>query len=73
MTTETEYALMSANVYGNYPDTNGANPVRSERNTLPVPTGWTQIGTADYKQNAPNTGFMASVYTKGKELIGVKN
>ena len=69
MTTQTEYALMSANVYGNYPDTGGTNPVRSGNNTLPVPTGWTQIGTPDYKQNTPSTGFMASVYTSGNEVV----
>ena len=57
MATQTEYALMSANVYGNYPDTNGTNPVRSSNNNLPIPAGWTQISSVDYKQNTPNTGF----------------
>ena len=66
MTTQIEYALMSANVYGNYPDANGINPVRAGRNNLPVPTGWTQIATSDYKQNTPATGFMAS------KVIGVR-
>lgn len=69
MTTQIEYALMSANVYGNYPDVNGKNPVRSGNNNLPVPTGWTQITTPDYKQNTPDTGFMASVYTTGSEVV----
>jgi ABC-type Fe3+ transport system substrate-binding protein len=69
MTTQIEYALMSANVYGNYSDANGTNPVRSERNNLPVPNGWSQITTPDYKQNTPDTGFMASVYTTGSEVV----
>jgi hypothetical protein len=74
MTTQIEYALMSANVYGNYPDVNGKNPVRSGNNNLPVPNGWSQIATPDYKLNTPDTGFMASVYTTGSEveLIGVR-
>ena len=69
MTTQIEYALMSANVYGNYPDVNGKNPVRSGNNNLPVPNGWTQITTPDYKQNTPDSGFMASVYTTGSEVV----
>lgn len=69
MVTRIEYALMSANVYGNYPDTVNVNPVRSGNNTLPEPTGWTQVGTPKYKQNTPDTGFMASVYTNSNEVV----
>jgi Ca2+-binding RTX toxin-like protein len=69
MPTQIEYALMSANVYGNYPDVNGSNPVRSGNNNLPVPNGWSQITTPDYKQNTPDSGFMASVYTTGSEVV----
>jgi hypothetical protein len=38
MASNIEYALMSANVYGNAPS------VRAEDNTLPVPDGWTAFG-----------------------------
>jgi hypothetical protein len=48
---------MSANVYGNYPDVGPVNPVRSGRNTLPVPDGWTRMSAASgYKQNDESTG-----------------
>jgi hypothetical protein len=58
MPTQIEYALMSANVYGNYPDIGPVNPVRSGPNTLPVPDGWTRMSAASgYKQNDTSTGF----------------
>ncbi|CAN7482511.1 hypothetical protein [Polaromonas sp. LjRoot131] len=64
MPTQIEYSLMSANVYGNYPDPDAgsANPVRSARNTLPVPDGWTQMSVASgYKQNDLSTDLRAGV------------
>ena len=72
MPTHIEYSLMSANVYDNYPDSEfgTTNPVRSARNTLPVPDGWTQMNEASgYKQNDTSTGFMAGVYVKGNEVV----
>ncbi|CAN7482561.1 hypothetical protein [Polaromonas sp. LjRoot131] len=62
MPTPIEYSLMSANVYGNYPDVDPVNPVRSGRNTLPVPDGWTQMSVASgYKQNDKSTSFMTGM------------
>jgi hypothetical protein len=64
MPTQIEYSLMSANVYGNYPDPDvgSINPVRSGPHTLPVPDGWTQMSIASgYKQNDTTTGLMAGV------------
>jgi hypothetical protein len=70
MPTQIEYALMSANVYGNYPDVGPVNPVRSGPNTLPVPDGWTQMSAASgYKQNDTSTGFMAGVYVSGSQVV----
>jgi Ca2+-binding RTX toxin-like protein len=70
MPTQIEYGLMSANVYGNYPDIDAVNPVRSAPNTLPVPDGWTQMDAASgYLQNDTSTGFMAGVYVKDNEIV----
>lgn len=59
MTTNLEYALFSANVYGNSPD------VRSAKNTLPYPDGWQPIGTPAVLSD----GFMARAYQKGSEIV----
>ena len=63
MTSVTDYALMSANVYGNSPD------VRREQNTLPEPEGWTPLNDSTYKVNDTSTGFMARVYVNGSEVV----
>ena len=59
MTTNLEYALFSANVYGNSPE------VRSPMNTLPRPDGWQAIGTKVVLAD----GFMARAYQKGTEIV----
>nr|WP_319566450.1 hypothetical protein [uncultured Rhodoferax sp.] len=59
MTTNLEYALFSANVYGNSP------LVRYEQNTLPIPDGWDPIGTPVILSD----GFMARAYQKGSEIV----
>lgn len=44
MTTTIEYALLSANVYGNKNEiTAPDDTVRTTRNTLPVPDGWSVL------------------------------
>ena len=59
MTTNLEYALLSANVYGN------SDKVRSAKNTLPYPDGWQPIGTPVVLSD----GFMARAYQKGGEIV----
>ena len=64
MITRPEYALLSANVYGN------SDLVRTQRNTLPVPEGWTGLdATSGYLINDTATGFMARVYMRGNEVV----
>ena len=59
MTTTLEYALLSANVYGNSRD------VRSTQNTLPTPDGWVAL---EPKLVLPD-GFMATAYRRGSEIV----
>lgn len=64
MTTTIEYALLSANVYGNKNEiTAPDDTVRTTRNTLPVPDGW-EIRA---KLFLPD-GFMATAYQRGSEI-----
>lgn len=64
MATLIDYALLSANVYGTSPD------VRNQRNTLPIPDGWTTFGQASgYQIDDHATGFMAGVYVNGNEVV----
>lgn len=58
MATDLEYALLAANVYGN------KGSVKHPRNTLPTPTGWTEVAR-DVSWN----GFMANAYRNGNEII----
>ena len=61
MPTDIDYALMSANVYGN------SDAVRKSRNTLPFPdtTGWTKLA----ELNIIADGFMATAYTNGTDIV----
>src|SRR5215467_6809386 len=67
MPTSIEYALLSANVYGNSPAL-----VRSPQNTLPVPDGWTDLHVGVdgvLPTGSTATGFMASAYQRGNEIV----
>lgn len=57
----TIYALLSAAVYGTTTSESGASQVRSERNTLPLPSpDWAVIA-----ERVSSTGFMARAYLEG--------
>ena len=58
MATTLEYALFSANVYGN------SEAVRREQNTLPAPDGWTALTRVVLP-----AGFMATAYQRGTEIV----
>ncbi|MFA5242120.1 MAG: hypothetical protein WC029_15095 [Sulfuricella sp.] len=65
MTTTIEYALLSANVYGNKSEiTAPDDPVRTTQNTLPVPDGWDVLD-----QQFRSGGFMATAYQRGNEIV----
>jgi len=65
MTTTIEYALFSANVYGNKNEiTASDDSVRTTWNTLPVPDGWTVLD-----QEFQRDGFMATAYQRGSEIV----
>lgn len=57
--TDIDYALFSANVYGNKNEytTSGSDIVRSTQNTLPVPDGWNVLSS-----KVKADGFMAKAY-----------
>ncbi|HND03742.1 MAG TPA: hypothetical protein PKL10_15555 [Nitrospira sp.] len=64
-TTIEEYALFSANVYGNKNEITAPDDmVRSTRNTLPVPDGWSVL-----YQQVRSDGFMATAYQRGNEIV----
>ncbi len=71
--TPTDYALLSANVYGSGNQTGAENLVRSFQNTLPLPDGWQAWDAYTLDANdgpaADNTGFLAGVYTKGEHIV----
>ncbi|MDD2742794.1 MAG: DUF4347 domain-containing protein, partial [Rhodocyclaceae bacterium] len=59
-----EYALLAANIYGT------SDLVRSDQNTLQLPTGWTQLTGSNYLVNdSTGSGFMGGVYTNGNEVV----
>ncbi|MDO8943899.1 MAG: hypothetical protein Q7U75_11995, partial [Desulfobacterales bacterium] len=52
-----DYAVLSATVY---------NKVRGDKNQLPVPANWTEV---DNDLNHPITGFAASAYRNGNDVV----
>ena len=66
MPTIIEYALLSANVYGD------SNAVRKPQNVLPIPDGWTPLPIAPsdvLPSGSTSTGFMARAYQNGNDII----
>src|SRR2546425_5329852 len=66
MPTTIDYALLSANVYGN------SKAVRDPRNTLPTPDGWTRLPITPsdvLASGSTATGFMARAYQNGNDIV----
>ncbi len=58
MATEIEYALMAGASYIS---------TRSDINRFPAPQGWTEI--AEFRRNDPSSGFEATSFIKGTEIV----
>jgi hypothetical protein len=65
MATQLEAAQMAANVYGNL------RSVRTEQNTIGIPTGWSSDRTAhpEFFRVDQASGFMARAYQRGNEIV----